>query len=304
MLKENQKTEMRWHPQNKQYYIDKGYTFTKMRDTFMVDVKDLPNGSHAKVKVICDYCGKETTRTYKDFINHHDEILGDCCNKCKTVKFKITNMKNLGVEFPMQSKKVQLKSQNTCLKNYGVKHALQNEKIKNKSMATIMKKFGVDNAAKSDACQKKAMKTCLKRYGVPYPVLSDEIRDKMRISMYKNGSVKTSFQQTVIYNMLIDLYNDCKLNFPVSNCSLDCLVCIDGYKIDVEYDGWYWHKNKQSRDRRRDEFLKSQGYRILRIKGNREVPTKEQLQNAIDYLVKGNHSYTEIILDIQDEDMV
>lgn len=94
-----------------------------------------------------------------------------------------------------------------------------------------------------------------------------------------------------------DVYDNCELNYPCGSCSLDCAIIVKDVKIDIEYDGNYWHKD-ECRDRKRDEFVKSQGYKILRIKGKNEVPTKEQLINAIDCLVKGNHSYTEIILNI------
>lgn len=59
----------------------------------------------------------------------------------------------------------------------------------------------------------------------------------------------------------------------------------------------YWHQDYQ-KDRRRDEFVKSQGYKVLRIRANKSLPTNEQIINAIDYLVKDNHSYTSIELDI------
>jgi very-short-patch-repair endonuclease len=224
--------------------------------------------------------------------------MGDCCCQCKAVKAKITNLENLGVEFPMQSKEVQNKSQQTCLKRYGVKHALQSQEIKEKTINTILKKYGVENIAKSQKCINKIKQTNLKRYGVEFACCNEEVRNKMRESLYKNGSCKTSVQQRKVYNMLSEIYGNCELNYPVSNCSLDCLIIVNDLKINIEYDGWYWHKDKQERDRRRDEFLKSQGYKILRIKAGRMIPTKEQLKNAIDYLVKGNHSYTEIILDI------
>ena len=78
------------------------------------------------------------------------------------------------------------------------------------------------------------------------------------------------------------------------------MVNINDCKIDIEYDGQYWHTldNQIYKDRIRDNYLIEQGYKILRVKGNRKIPTKEQLQEGIDYLVKDNHTYAEIILDI------
>ena len=55
----NQEIETKWTSNYKKYYQDKGYVYTKMHDTFMVNIYDLPYGSSKKVKVLCDYCGKE-----------------------------------------------------------------------------------------------------------------------------------------------------------------------------------------------------------------------------------------------------
>ena len=65
----------------------------------------------------------------------------------------------------------------------------------------------------------------------------------------------------------------------------------DGTRIDFEYDGSFWHDNKQKiQDRRRDEFLKKQGYKILRIESDRGIPTWETLLDKINYL-KNGHSF-------------
>ena len=78
-----------------------------------------------------------------------------------------------------------------------------------------------------------------------------------------------------------------ELNYVLSSLFLDlCLFIDDGIKIDIEYDGSYWHKDSQ-KDRRRDEFVKSQGFKILRIRSGHLLPTKEQLKEAIDKLING-----------------
>ena len=91
-------------------------------------------------------------------------------------------------------------------------------------------------------------------------------------------------------------YQNCFLNYPESLLSLDCAVFLDNVKIDVEYDGWYWHQDT-NRDRRRDNFVKSKGYKILRVKGNHQdlMPTQEQIDTAISQLLNGKN-YTEIIM--------
>ena len=41
--------------------------------------------------------------------------------------------------------------------------------------------------------------------------------------------------------------NNCFPKYPFECYSFDCLVVIDKIKIDVEYDGLYWHKKKTKR---------------------------------------------------------
>ncbi len=50
--------KIKWNGKIKSHYIFKGYIYTKMGDEFEVKVEDLTNGSHAKVNVECDGCGK------------------------------------------------------------------------------------------------------------------------------------------------------------------------------------------------------------------------------------------------------
>ena len=93
--------------------------------------------------------------------------------------------------------------------------------------------------------------------------------------------------------LLSSLYgaDNCYPNFPVGNLSLDCLVKFNQFKIDFEYDGIYWHKNRKQYDAARNAVLMDEGYRIVRIKANNQdtLPSAEQIRQAVDYLVKDNH---------------
>lgn len=50
------------------------------------------------------------------------------------------------------------------------------------------------------------------------------------------------------------------------------------------------------KDRRRDEFLKKEGYKILRIKSGHKIPSKEELIQSLNKLIREDYSYTEIVL--------
>ena len=85
--------------------------------------------------------------------------------------------------------------------------------------------------------------------------------------------------------MLSEMYHNAQLNYPVGRCSLDCYVEINNVQIDIEYDGWYWHKDTQEEDKRRNYWLIKQGYKVLRYFSCRALPTVDELKQDIKNLV-------------------
>ena len=68
MLVENQLVEVKWNNNNKKYYENKGYTFTKKKDVFFVKAEDAhPNSRVTKIMVRCDYCGRERLLSTQDY---------------------------------------------------------------------------------------------------------------------------------------------------------------------------------------------------------------------------------------------
>lgn len=56
----------------------------------------------------------------------------------------------------------------------------------------------------------------------------------------------------------------------------------------IEYDGDYWHKDKKDIDKKRDSFLKSKGYKILRILDSEYRKNKGIILNeCINFLING-----------------
>lgn len=167
-----------------------------------------------------------------------------------------------------------------------------------KARESMLEKYGTEHPLQVKEFVDKYENTCMERFGCKKHLASKDVRDKILNAYYKNGTCPTSSQQIIVRDMLREMYGDCDMNVPCGDSSLlDCVVVVDGIKVNVEYDGSYWHQDAQ-KDRRRDEFVKSQGYKVLRIKSRRSIPTQEQLKEKIDYLVKDNQSYTELNLDI------
>lgn len=92
MLIENQFVEVKWVKNNQQWYQDKGYIFTKIGDTFLVDANDLSPGSHAKVKVLCDYCNEIITVYWKDYYKYKQKNTKYACAKCRQKKTSENNL--------------------------------------------------------------------------------------------------------------------------------------------------------------------------------------------------------------------
>lgn len=206
----------------------------------------------------------------------------------------------------MRSEEIKKKVKNTCLNKYGINNPMQSKEIQKKSITTTLKHWGVEYSLSSEKVREKMEQTNLLRYGFKNPAQSKEIQEKIRKTFFENGKVRTSTQQIKLFNTLLEKYENCILNFPLENYSLDCVLEIEDVKIDVEYDGWYWHtiNNMKEKDRIRDQIVINNGYKILRIKGGRILPEKEELFKSIEELKNTNLFYKEIFLPEWEENVV
>lgn len=268
---------------NKKLYQDAGYDIPTVWDEkhkamvvhrgtkIVVDIEDLAVGSHERVDVKCDYCDNIKRVAYKDYIKNHDEILGDCCVKCRKLKYK-----------------------NTMLKTYGVENSFQSKEIIERAKQTNRKRYGHDWHMQRPEYQEQYKNVMMDRCGAEHALQVPNFLDNAMTTRCKNHNNPTSKPQLKLAERLLEMYGNCNIEVACGKCALDCVITINNIQIDVEYDGWYWHQDVQ-RDRRRDAFIKSQGYQILRIKGNKrdDIPTKEQIDEKIQLLLRGWH-YAEI----------
>lgn len=144
---------------NKRYitrYRNLGYV-VKPGDEIEIPIEHLSIGSHVKIKVKCDVCGKEKEVMYKSFnyqTNNNSDIY-TCNGFCSNIKREKTNLKLYGVENCFQNGEMKEKSKETCLNKYGVEYCQQNKEIKEKVKNTCLKKYGVDNVRKNPEIIKK-----------------------------------------------------------------------------------------------------------------------------------------------------
>lgn len=278
-----EKVKIKINCKNISWYEEKGYEIPRYyskkhkknlirRGTEIeVSVNDLTLGSHAEVEVSCDYCDCHKIVSYRDYVKNHDKELGDCCVKCRPIKIANTMMNTYGV-----------------FNGNDLPWALEKRKDTNK------KRYGTEWVMQSDIVKNKSKQTMLNKYGVERPLQNDAILAKMIHTRCRNSNNPTSKPQLNLYNLLKSKYINVGLEVPCDRCSLDCTIELNDCKIDIEYDGWFWHQDK-NRDIRRDNYVKSQGYKILRIKGNKndDLPDINLIDIHIKKLLSG-YNYTEI----------
>lgn len=248
----------------------------------------------------CDYYA-QTDEYREKFLNTMHCKYGENVStpfQSEIVKTKIrqTNLKKYGVENPHQFELFKNKIKQTNLIRYGVENYSQTDEFKEKYKKTCLEKYGVEHSSKNIDVKEKTKQTNIERYGSPCVLQNKEIRAKISTTLLNNESVKTSSQQNAIYDLLKTKYDNIEKNYQCDNSFFDIALFVDDIKIDIEYDGWYWHQNKQH-DRRRDEHFKTKGWKILRIRSGHKLPTEQQLLQAINNLIKTNRKFTEIILD-------
>ena len=74
-------TLMKWWGTNKRYYVDLGYSFTKIGDFFKCRVSDLPKSSPCNVSIECPICHKTRKMKYSNLIRYGHTI----CNGCSRI---------------------------------------------------------------------------------------------------------------------------------------------------------------------------------------------------------------------------
>ena len=135
--------------------------------------------------------------------------------------------------------------------------------------------------------------------GYKFEHFGDEIEIPVEKLSYGSNVNVSSKQEGEVFEILKHIYGD-KVDHSVVRYDfiLDYELNINDCKIDIEFDGWYWHKNSLERDRRRNYFLINRGYKVLRIRSNRILPKPQQIIECIDYSINSNHTYKELNLDI------
>ena len=293
MIVKNQKISIKWNNASKRHYIDKGYCFTKIGETFEANVEDLPTHSSIKVLVVCDYCGCEYYTSYKNYLKCLKNGKS-CCRKCSPSVSRQTMIDRYGAAHYQQTEECKRRKIKTFIEKYGVENPSQLEEIQEKKKRTNLEKYGTEWYTQSE----DFIKMSNKKYGKDNPMQCLSVQEKAVETLYKNGLCPTSKEEEKLVCLLESIYGkeNCNRSHSFGRFIMDCLLTINDVFIDVEYDGFYWHKTRENYDRKRDEVLKKNGYKILRIVSNGDMPSIEQIKEAVDYLSTTQNKFTRINL--------
>lgn len=223
---------------NQEYYSQKLQKSLKYGEKITIPIDLLAPFSQKKVVVQCDYCGKVYEVRYCKISQQLNDI---CCSDCKIHKIHKTMLERYGT------------TQNTLIPQV-------QEKIKQNSL----KKYGTEQPMNSKQSREKAKITNLKKYGVEFPLQNQNILQKIN----KNSGIPISKNQKIIFNLLGG-----QINYQIDKYFVDVFTP-DG--ICFEYDGGGHTKavimgrlsldEFYAKEKQRDEYIISQGYKIFRFR--------------------------------------
>ena len=221
-------------------------------------------------------------------------------NKDIQLKIKEHNLQHYGNEYAIKTEFIKDKVKKTMQEKYGVENPFASKDIQERIKQTNIQKYGVANVSSSQDIQLKKIQNCLEKYGVPYYGMVPEIKQKIHDTLYQNGSVPTSKMEKAMCDMLIKLYGseNCFPGYAFQFLNFDCLLTLNNYKIDVEYDGWYWHKSKIKQDTKRNYFLLRRGFKIIRFRSLDALPTEDDIKCAVNDILDKKCSIKIVDLDI------
>ena len=238
-------------------------------------------------------------------------------------KIKQTNLEKYGVENPGQNEEIKERIKQTNLERYGVETLLKNDNFRKEIEKIMIERYGVSNPFMSKEFQDKAKQTNLEKYGVENISLLPEIVEKrkqtslekrgvecpfqdplviekIRKSLSQNNSTPKSKSEIEMCNNLKEIFGEDKIfpEYPFEKITMDCLLVINDIKIDVEYDGWYWHKDRQEEDKKRNYYLLKKNFRIIRFVCKNKNPSKQQLKEAVDKIINEDKHLLIIKIDV------
>ena len=271
----NKKYEIKISKKNSTWLNNKGYIF-EHGDIITINTEDLPEGSHKKIEVKCDICGKEKKIMFQKYIkNINNGGYYACSSKCAQSKVIATSKEKYGSEYYMQTEEYLERVKNTSLENHGVEHHTQSNVVKDKIKKTClelyysesylhsndyqieMKKYlgDYDNVFQMEEVKKKSRNTMLEKYGVEYFTQSEEW-------IPHSGISNVSKTEKELLDFITENYNGeiiTSERMLLKPQELD--IYLPDLNLAFEFNGLYWHselnKDKKYHINKTEDCLKN-----------------------------------------------
>lgn len=237
-----------WNAKNKKHYVDLGYPFTKLKDTFEAKVEHLTRCSRAKVLVKCDYCGKEYECVWQHYYSKkvHSILPTDACKDCCELK-AVEAIETKYGSFSEMHFASDEKRKRTNMEKYGCDNPFGNEEIKQKIKNTNLEKYGYECAMQHPDVVKKGQQTCLEKYGViNYGKIYSETHRGELSNNWKGGvSAERDERSNYIYrNWRKEVF--ARDHYTCQKCGIKCGVGTGSVELNVHHIR-NWRDNEDCR---------------------------------------------------------
>ena len=248
----------------------KKYTFDFLcnfiNKEILIDINEntkLNSESYIKFKCKCE---NEGIKSFRNLVKNNIILCKNCTIKVGHENFKKTMIKNHGVQYSLQSKKIKNKIKQTFIKKYGVEHNSQLEDHNEKVKQTCIEKYGVGHIMQLKETIEKRKETCIEKYGVENSMQLKETIEKRKETCIKKYGVENNSQledhkekvkQTCIEKYGVEHYS--QLDIFKEKVKQTCIK-----KYGVEYPA----QNSDIADKtsknsyKRKEILKTNGEKI------------------------------------------
>lgn len=216
---------------NLDYYKKTENKNIKIGDDINILVKNLYKGSHRKIKVKCDVCGKLTEtecRYYWKSFNNGKYYA--CSSECSYKKHK-----------------------NTMLDKYGVDHNMKLQRCLDQRVETYQKNYGVDNPTQNKEILEKALHS------------SNKIKNYKKTELYYQGTYELDFLKN--YYDKIKIENGKSIKYIHNNENKYYLpdFYLPNYNLVIEIKSTYYYKLHEQLNISKKEYTLKNGYNFIII---------------------------------------
>ena len=247
--------------------------------------------------MLCEYgCGKEALYKFKN-----GKI---CCSihytKCPIEREKLTKRDRPKEMYKIIAEKNRgSKRSNETRKKIGAKSKIKfrNKEYAKKNIERLSQYWGSNH---SEATRQKMSISAKKSWtNERKKKLSEKskkmwknkkLKDKQKQYMldggatYANKFIKNpSRPQVELFKIVQEVFPYCYLNYPCLFTNYNIDIAIPKLNIAIEYDGSWWHQNKE-KDKKRQKELEDQGWIFIRYEDY--IPTKKELMRNFNEVIK------------------